>query len=85
MLGVEALGMDGGADELLHEGLDDLITREFYIEHRTTLVDAIHGEAAATLVGVLLEWADMIYQTALKLAAENGILMIGKHAHAFIF
>ena len=54
MLGVESLWMDGGFCELLHEGLDDLITREFNVEHRTALVDVFDGELATALIGLLL-------------------------------
>ena len=54
MLGVETLWMDGGSDELLHEGLDDLITREFDIENWATLVDFLDRDLATTFVSLLL-------------------------------
>ena len=85
VLGVEALGMDGGPDEFLHEGLDNLVTWELYVEHGTTLVDMIDREAATVLIGGLLDGADMIDQAALEFAAQNGFLVVCEHAHAFIF
>ena len=76
--------MDGGIDKFFHQRLDNLITRQFYIEYRTTLVDVLNREIAAMLVGCLRQRADMINQTALELAAQYLVLVLNKHAYTLV-
>ena len=85
VFGVEPLGMNGRPYELLHQRLDDLITGEFDIEHRTAFVNASDGKVATTLVGFFLLLADMVDKTLSECPSENLILMVDENAYAFIF
>ena len=76
--------MNGGIDKLLHQRLDNLITRQLYIEYGTTLVDVLNRELATTLIGILRQVADMINQTALEIAAQYLVLVLNKHAYTLI-
>ena len=68
--------MHSGLGKLLEERLHDLITREFYIEHGFAFVDLFERQFAATLIGLVLQGADMVDETSLECAAKDVFLMV---------
>ena len=76
--------MHYGFCHLFHQGGHDFITRQLHIQHGTTAVDALHGEFGTPLVGISLEFVDMLDERTLKGTVQYLVFMSYKGIHAFV-
>ena len=84
LLGVEAVGIDGGVDQRLHQRLHELIATQLHIQHGLALIDLLVGEPGAAAVGLAHRWLYVVDQTALKRAVENLPLVADEGLHTLM-
>ena len=75
--------MMGGLDEMRHQRLHDLITRQFHIEDRTALIDTFDGKRCTVLISLAGLRGDMIDERAFEGAVEKVVFVFDKHLHTF--
>ncbi len=76
--------MDGGIGEDFHQGLHNLVTRQFHVEHGLAVVDLGVGGLLAFLVCLALALADVVDETACESAVQDIFLMFDESVHAFV-
>lgn len=84
LLGVEAVGVDGGGDQRLHERLHQDVASQLHVQHGLALIDLLVGELRAAVVGLAHRRLHMVQQTALKRAVENLPLVADEGLHALM-